>query len=138
MRRTVVSTFAMNDSIVEVFMKRQWRVRRQLQSTADVGGVGTGPTNISWNGPYRASRFPLCCSRFALYREWRRGMRTAVYLRVSTNRQTQAQTMEQQWERLKAHLHLQGEQLLAENVFRDDGSSGASPTRPVWIDSVIE
>ncbi len=103
MRRTVVSTFAMNDSIVEVFMKRQWRVRRQLQSTADVGGVGTGPTNISWNGPYRASRFPLCCSRFALHREWRRGMRTAVYLRVSTNRQTQAQTMEQQWERLQAH-----------------------------------
>jgi hypothetical protein len=35
MRRTVVSTFAMNDSIVEVPMKRQWRVRRQLQSTAD-------------------------------------------------------------------------------------------------------
>src|SRR3982074_287792 len=58
-------------------------------------GVGTGPTNISWNGPYRASRFPLCCPRFALHREWRRGMRTAVYLRVSTNRQTQAQTIEQ-------------------------------------------
>jgi site-specific DNA recombinase len=57
-------------------------------------------------------------------------MRTAVYLRVSTNRQTQAQTIEQQWERLKAHLHLQGEQLLAENVFRDDGYSGASLTRP--------
>lgn len=57
-------------------------------------------------------------------------MRTAVYLRVSTNRQTQAQTIEQQLERLKAHLHLQGEQLLAENVFRDDGYSGASLTRP--------
>ena len=30
-------------------------------------------------------------------------MRTAIYVRVSTNRQTQAQTIEQQLERLQKH-----------------------------------
>ena len=31
----LVRTFAMNHSIGEVLMKRQWRVRRQFQSTSD-------------------------------------------------------------------------------------------------------
>ena len=38
-------------------------------------------------------------------------MKTAIYLRVSTNRQTQAQTIEQRLERLRKHLELQGEAL---------------------------
>jgi site-specific DNA recombinase len=37
---------------------------------------------------------------------------TAIYVRVSTDRQTQAQTIEQQMERLKAHLETEGETLL--------------------------
>src|SRR5215468_10934716 len=57
-------------------------------------------------------------------------MKTAIYLRVSTNRQTQAQTIEQQLERLRKHLDLQGEALLADNIFRDDGYSGANLNRP--------
>ena len=57
-------------------------------------------------------------------------MRTAIYVRVSTNRQTQAQTIEQQLERLQRHLELQGESRLTENVFRDDGYSGANLNRP--------
>jgi Resolvase, N terminal domain len=57
-------------------------------------------------------------------------MKTAIYLRVSTNRQTQAQTIEQQLERLRKHLELQGEVLLADNIFRDDGYSGANLNRP--------
>src|SRR5215217_8226004 len=55
---------------------------------------------------------------------------TALYVRVSTDRQAQAQTIEQQLERLKAHLEMEGEALSAENVFRDDGYSGASLNRP--------
>ena len=58
-------------------------------------------------------------------------MRTAIYLRVSTNRQTPAQTIEQQQlERLRKHLDLQGEALSADNIFLDDGYSGANLNRP--------
>ena len=48
-------------------------------------------------------------------------MRTAIYARVSTERQTLAQTIEQQVERLTAHVHAQGETLRADDMFRDDG-----------------
>jgi site-specific DNA recombinase len=57
-------------------------------------------------------------------------VKSAIYLRVSTNRQTQAQTIDQQLERLRSHLELQGESLLADNIFRDDGYSGANLNRP--------
>jgi site-specific DNA recombinase len=57
-------------------------------------------------------------------------MKSAIYLRVSTNRQTQAQTIDQQLERLRSHLDLQGEPLLADYTFRDDGYSGANLNRP--------
>jgi site-specific DNA recombinase len=55
---------------------------------------------------------------------------TAIYVRVSTDRQAQAQTIEQQLERLKEHLKTEGEPLSSENIFRDDGYSGASLNRP--------
>jgi site-specific DNA recombinase len=55
---------------------------------------------------------------------------TALYVRVSTDRQAQAQTIEQQLGRLKAQLETEGETLSAENIFRDDGYSGASLNRP--------
>jgi site-specific DNA recombinase len=48
-------------------------------------------------------------------------MRTAIYARVSTERQTLAQTIEQQVERLTAYVHAQGEPLRVEDIFRDDG-----------------
>jgi site-specific DNA recombinase len=57
-------------------------------------------------------------------------MSTAIYVRVSTERQTLAQTIEQQVERLTAHGHAQGEALQAEDIFRDDGYSGATLNRP--------
>src|SRR5881397_2725609 len=57
-------------------------------------------------------------------------MRTAIYARVSTERQTRAQTIAQQVERLTAHVHAQGEPLRAEDIFRDDGYSGATLNRP--------
>ena len=57
-------------------------------------------------------------------------MRIAVYARVSTNHQTQTQTIEQQLERLRAHIQTQSWQLQDEHIFRDDGFSGSILNRP--------
>ncbi|HEX6269995.1 MAG TPA: recombinase family protein, partial [Anaerolineales bacterium] len=57
-------------------------------------------------------------------------MRIAVYVRVSTSHQTQTQTIEQQLERLRAHIESQGWQLAEEHIFRDDGFSGSALNRP--------
>src|SRR5918992_5742374 len=57
-------------------------------------------------------------------------MSPAIYARVPTERQTLAQTIAQQVERLTAHVHAQGETLRAEDIFRDDGDSGATLNRP--------
>lgn len=57
-------------------------------------------------------------------------MRVALYARVSTSRQAQAQTIEQQLQRLQAHVHAQGETVAEQDVFRDAGYSGASLSRP--------
>ena len=47
----------------------------------------------------------------------------AVYVRVSTQRQAQSQTIEQQLERLRAHLRAHQVELASEAIFRDDGYS---------------
>jgi site-specific DNA recombinase len=58
-------------------------------------------------------------------------MEVALYVRVSTSRQQQAQTIEQQLERLRAHVVGQQEWHLAdEHIYRDDGYSGARLNRP--------
>ena len=57
-------------------------------------------------------------------------MTVAIYVRVSTQRQAQAQTIEQQLERLRAHLRDQSIELASEGIFRDDGYSGATLNRP--------
>src|SRR4051812_335762 len=57
-------------------------------------------------------------------------MRAALYARVSTQRQAQAQTVEQQIERLLVHARQQGWDVPLDQVFRDDGFSGASLRRP--------
>ena len=57
-------------------------------------------------------------------------MQIAAYARVSTQRQVQAQTTEQQLDRLRAHAAAQGWVLAPEHVFRDDGHSGANLRRP--------
>jgi len=57
-------------------------------------------------------------------------MKIALYARVSTLRQQQSQTIEQQLERLQAHITTQGWELAPEHIFRDDGYSGAKLTRP--------
>jgi site-specific DNA recombinase len=57
-------------------------------------------------------------------------MRVAVYLRTSTLRQAQAQSCEQQLDRIRNHIQTQGWQLSENDIFRDDGYSGASLKRP--------
>lgn len=57
-------------------------------------------------------------------------MRIAFYARVSTQRQAQAQTVEQQLERLKRYAEEQSWTVPVEHIFRDDGYSGASLKRP--------
>jgi site-specific DNA recombinase len=57
-------------------------------------------------------------------------MRVAVYARVSTTRQAQAQTIEQQLDRLREAVAGRGWELADQHVYRDDGYSGASLGRP--------
>ncbi len=58
-------------------------------------------------------------------------MKVALYARVSTPRQQQAQTIDQQLERLRAHVVAQTDWHLAEeHIYRDDGYSGARLNRP--------
>jgi DNA invertase Pin-like site-specific DNA recombinase len=57
-------------------------------------------------------------------------MRVALYARVSTRRQAQAQTVEQQLERLRGHTRQQGWDVPLDHIFRDDGYGGASLRRP--------
>jgi site-specific DNA recombinase len=57
-------------------------------------------------------------------------MRVAVYARVSTVRQAQAQGIEQQLDRLRAAAAERRWELDDRHVYRDDGFSGASLSRP--------
>ena len=57
-------------------------------------------------------------------------MRVATYLRVSTNNQVQAQTIEQQLAGVQIYIRSKGWQLSDESVFRDDGFSGGTLDRP--------
>ena len=57
-------------------------------------------------------------------------MRIGAYVRVSTQNQAQAQTIEQQLERLQTHGQAQGGSWQEVALFRDEGYSGASLKRP--------
>ena len=58
-------------------------------------------------------------------------MRTAFYVRVSTERQQQAQTIEQQVALLRMYVAEHPEWVIGEqHIFRDDGHSGAKLQRP--------
>ncbi len=57
-------------------------------------------------------------------------MRTAFYARVSTQRQAQADGIAQQLDRLQGRAQAQGWPVADEDIFRDDGYSGANLKRP--------
>jgi site-specific DNA recombinase len=54
----------------------------------------------------------------------------AAYTRVSTERQAETQTIEQQIERVRAYAQAQGWHLPEERIYKDDGHSGARLDRP--------
>jgi site-specific DNA recombinase len=57
-------------------------------------------------------------------------VRVAIYARVSTLHQAQAQTIEQQLTRLQAYAQEHGWPVQDEHTFRDDGRSGSDLNRP--------
>jgi site-specific DNA recombinase len=57
-------------------------------------------------------------------------MRVALYARVSTQRQAQSQTIDQQLRRLEAHVRERGWAVAPQHVYRDEGASGADLNRP--------
>lgn len=57
-------------------------------------------------------------------------MNIALYARVSSQRQAQDGTIEQQLRRLEEHAHKHGWVVPSERVYRDDGFSGANLARP--------
>src|SRR5438128_206529 len=57
-------------------------------------------------------------------------MKVAMYVRVSTQRQAQTQTIEQQIDLLRQHSQSHGWPWQEEHLFRDDGYSGATLRRP--------
>lgn len=57
-------------------------------------------------------------------------MKSAMYVRVSTQRQAQTQTIEQQLHLLREYCQKQGWEWEEPSIFRDDGYSGASLRRP--------
>src|SRR5262249_19444901 len=58
-------------------------------------------------------------------------MRVAVYVRVSTPNQVHTQTIDQPLDRVRQQItHQLGWELRPDHIFRDDGYSGASLSRP--------
>lgn len=57
-------------------------------------------------------------------------MRIAIYARSATREEDPSPAIEQQLERLRAHVAAQGWELAEENVFVDDGYSGSTLDRP--------
>src|SRR5713226_6668714 len=82
-------------------------------------GGGIARTNSSWAGQRRLGQTK------------ERVMRTAFYVRVSTERQQQAQTIEQQVALLRAYVaERRGWVIEEQHIFRDDGHTGAKLQRP--------
>src|SRR6266511_980184 len=97
----------------------------------------TGESHATWSpspmgsdgGIARTSFF--CVGRRQLGQTKERVMRTAFYVRVSTERQQQAQTIEQQVALLRMYVAEHPEWVIGEqHIFRDDGHSGAKLQRP--------
>lgn len=93
-----------------------------------VGPAGITHTNSCCAGERRGSGGMPSLRLSYLHR--RSPMRYSIYARVSTPRQAQSQSIEQQLQRLQAALAERGAVPPSERVFRDAGLSGASLHRP--------
>src|SRR4029453_13863564 len=85
------------------------------------------PTSAFCNGRWITTQAHVLCHHTCR----RSPMEVALYVRVSTTRQQQTQTIEQQLARLRAHVATQPDWHLAEeHIYRDDGYRGAKLNRP--------
>ena len=57
-------------------------------------------------------------------------LQAALYARVSSEQQSQAQTVQSQLTALRARIEADGLRLIAEHAFVDDGYSGSTLMRP--------
>jgi predicted site-specific integrase-resolvase len=94
-------------------MKHRWQLQRSYLARAD--------GQRRWDQAYQAS-----CNGLEKRIHRRKIMAVALYARVSTHRQQQAQTIEQQIERLQSHATAQGWEITAEHLFRGDAGHRAS------------
>lgn len=104
-------------------MPFEWTVKRTFVGRDD----GIVPTSSFCGGRLRLKRNALQ----SLHPFRRTLMEIALYARVSTNRQRQAQTIEQQLQRLRAAVADHPDWHLAEeHIYCDDGISGSRLNRP--------
>jgi predicted site-specific integrase-resolvase len=105
-------------------MKTPWQIRRRVIERSD-GGMQ--PTSSFCNGRWTTTQAPILCHHTSR----RNPMEVALYVRVSTTRQQQTRTIEQQIARLREHLATHPDWHLGEeHIYRDDGYSGAKLNRP--------
>src|SRR5262249_1106925 len=104
-------------------------VARQLHLPVGSAG-GTRRTSSCSSGLMPQAPWPPFISRQSSMLTRRNRMRTALYVRVSTPRQAQQQTSDQQLARLRAWCADQAWEVRDELVFRDDGVSGSTLRRP--------
>src|SRR5207249_5174924 len=93
--------------------------------TVNDGGIM--PTSSFCNGLWNTTQAAVLHHRIIR----RSPMEVALYARVSTTRQQQHQTIEQQLSRLRAYVATHPAWHVAEeHIYRDDGYSGATLKRP--------
>src|SRR4029453_9371166 len=92
--------------------------------------AGIEPISPSSNGRGQHNKQRVTSQWFPLNQQRSQIMQVAVYVRVSTQRQVQSQSIEQQLERLRNHIEQKGWVLSDEHIFRDDGYSGSTLKRP--------
>lgn len=105
--------------------KRQWSIQRSM--------VEEATAQHRWDRAYQYLLQIDTAARFPTTQELRGQEKNDEYrglVRVSTQRQAQAQTIEQQLDRLRTYHEAQEWPWQEENIFRDDGYSGAKLRRP--------
>jgi len=99
----------------------------QSEHSVTVNDGGIMHTSSFCNGPWNTKQ--ALALRQCLIR--RNPMEVALYVRVSTSRQQQQQTIDQQLSRLRDYVATHPEWHVAEeHIYRDDGYSGATLNRP--------
>src|SRR5262245_40563013 len=101
--------------------------RRPAASPADISALTDHPQGTSAR---TATRPQSALSAPGESNHRRETMRTAIYARVSTDRQERMQTIDSQLAALSEWVAAQGHELRPEHIYRDEGASGAHLDRP--------